>query len=326
MYQLRKYYWHPLPYLVASILTAFYWCLPEIAQAIVKQPNYRHYAHHDAGLITTYIQKLLVFPFGDLLSFGPRAFFVFPYWVLLIVLLRAFYIHTQKFWKKAGPVIAGLFILLWLFPNVLLYLEGSQASQSTGRVASGRIVNSKRMHFDGNNFTTYSFICYLAGRTFVHEKVRQVMIDAYAVCEETCLNRTFVVGEIGLRKGGRFLPHRTHQNGLSVDFMTPVLKNGKVYRSHHLFNLWGYTMEFDEKGKRGDLTIDYENMARHLLELKRAAKANGISIQKVIFDPVLQPYLMQTTVADEIKTLPFTKKRVIIRHDDHYHIDFGVDQ
>lgn len=325
MYQLRKYYWHPLPYLVAAILTAFYWYLPSIAQAIVKQPNYRHYAHHDAGVMTTYVQKLLVFPFGDLLSFGPRAFFIFPYWVLLIILLRALYIHTRKFWKVAGVIIGIFLFVLWLFPNLLLKLENAQASQSTGRVGGGKIVNSKRMHFQGENFTTYSFICYLAGRTFVHDKVRQTMLDAYTACQQIVPNRTFVIGEIGLKKGGRFLPHRTHQNGLSVDFMTPLLKKGKAYRSHHLFNLWGYTMEFDKQGKRGDLTIDYETMARHLLELKKAAKANGLQIRKVIFDPVLQPYLMQTTVSEAIKDLPFTKKRVVIRHDDHYHVDFGVN-
>ena len=326
MYQFRKYYWHPLPYFVATIFTAFYWYLPKIVQMIVKQPNYRHYAHHDAGVITTYIQKMLVFPFGELLSFGPRAFLVFPYWVLLIILLRALYIHTQKYAKIVAKVIGVVLIVLWLFPNLLLKLENSKASQSSGRVAGGKIVNSKRMNFNGDNFTTYSFICYLAGRTFVHDKVRQTMLDAYEVCEKTCLNRTFVIGEIGLRKGGRFLPHRTHQNGLSVDFMTPLLKNGKEYRSYHLFNLWGYTMEFDEKGQRGDLVIDYETMARHLLQLKIAAKENGIAIRKVIFDPVLRPYLLQTSVGEAIRDLPFTKKRVIIRHDDHYHVDFGVIQ
>ena len=38
--------------------------------------------------------------------------------------------------------------------------------------------------------------------------------------------------ETGFENGGKFRPHKTHQNGLSVDFMTPV-KN-KNNESVHL--------------------------------------------------------------------------------------------
>lgn len=35
----------------------------------------------------------------------------------------------------------------------------------------------------------------------------------------------YVYGETGLAHGGQIRPHRTHQAGLSVDFMVPVLDN-----------------------------------------------------------------------------------------------------
>jgi len=326
MYRLRKYWWHPLPYLIATALTIFYLKLPVIAQQIVANPNYRNYAHGDADTIVDFIQKSLVYPFGNMLDYGPRSFLVFPYWVLIIILLRAIYIHSRKFWKVTGAIIIVALLILWLSPNLLLKFENNKASQSSGTVANGRIANSKRMHFQGNNFTTYSFICYLAGRTFVHDKVRQIILDAYADCEKTCPDKKFVLGEIGLRKGGRFLPHRTHRNGMSVDFMTPLLKNEKPYHRNHPFNLWGYAMEFDNTGKQKSIRIDYETLAKHLLALKKASQTNDLRIQKVIFDPVLQPFLLKTSVGELIKDLPFTKKRVVIRHDDHYHVDFALDE
>ena len=324
MYRLRKYWWHPLPYLVATALTIFYLKLPAIAQQVVANPNYRNYAHGDADMIVSFIQKTLVYPFGNMLDYGPRSFLVFPYWVLLIIILRGIYIHSRKFWKGVGALAVMVFFILWFAPNLLLKFENGKGSLSSGSVANGRIANSKRMHFQGSNFTTYSFICYLAGRTFVHDKVRQVVLDAYTECEKTCPDKKFVIGEIGLRKGGRFLPHRTHRNGMSVDFMTPLLKKGKAYHRHHPFNLWGYAMEFDNTGKNGSIAIDYETLAKHLLALKKAAAKNNMAITKIIFDPILQPFLFQTSVGNSIQDLPFTKKRVVIRHDDHYHVDFGM--
>ena len=131
--------------------------------------------------------------------------------------------------------------------------------------------------------------------------------------------------ETGHKSGGRFLPHRTHRNGMSVDFMTPMLKNGKPYQSHHIFNLWGYGWEFDDTGKKGKVSIDYETMARHIMAVYETAPKHGLRIKKVIFDPVLQPYLFQTETGKKLKgKFYFTRHRVSFRHDDHYHIDFEI--
>ncbi len=322
---LKRYFKHPFPYLVAVVLTIFYFSLPSITQSIAAQPTFADYAYLDASKICHSIQKKMLFPFDKLLSKSQRATLVFPYYLLLLLLLRAVFIHTKKLWYWAGMALGVFLLLVFIFPGILLSFENDTQSKSIGHVANGRIENSKRMYYRGDNFTTYSFGGYLIGRTYVNDRIRKVMMEAYAACEKTCPEITFVLGEIGRKHGGKFLPHRTHQSGLSVDFMTPLLKKGKHYRSSsHLFNLWGYRHEFDNKGNMGKVSIDFETMAKHLYELQKATEAEGLVIQKVIFDPVLRPLLLATSYGPKIKNLPFTKKRVIVRHDDHYHIDFGI--
>lgn len=300
-----------------------FFCLPLLADWIVSDPVYTKYAGRDANRIVSHIQKALIFPFGKWLSVSKLSWLVIPYFFLLFAGIRYLF-RFKKFWRIFGIVSFSLLLFLYLFPNTLLILENNKPSIVQGSVANGSIKNAKRMYFRGDNFTTYSFVCYLAGRTFVHDKVRKTMVDSYQSCKESCPDITFIVGETGHPNGGHFPPHRTHRNGMSVDFMTPLLKNKKAYRSNHLFNLWGYRYEFDNEGKKGNLEIDYETMARHLIALEKAAKQNGLKIQKVIFDPVLRPYLLATASGKKIKHLPYTKNRVIIRHDDHYHVDFAL--
>ena len=322
---LKRYFKHPFPYLAALAIALLYFALPAICQWVAAKPTFADYAYLDASRICHSIQRKMVFPFGKFLSKVQRGYLVFPYWIVLFLLLRTVFIHTKKIWYYAGAGLTVLLFVLYLFPGTLQLLENDAKSKSIGHVANGRIENSKRMNFRGENFTTYSFGGYIFGRTYVHDRVRTIMLESYAACETLCPDVTFVVGEIGRKKGGKFLPHRTHQSGLSVDFMTPLLKKEKHYRSFsHIFNLWTYRHEFDNDGHMGKVSIDFETMAKHLYELHKATRKEGLVIQKVIFDPVLRPKLLATTYGPKIKHLPFTKKRVIIRHDDHYHVDFGI--
>ncbi|MBX2877363.1 MAG: penicillin-insensitive murein endopeptidase [Saprospiraceae bacterium] len=320
----RSVFRHPFPYIFAVLVTLIYISLWPISEWVTAKPGLVKYAEHDAPRIVGILRKGLLYPFGGVLTNTMRHALVFPYWLLLGFGIRALYLLGKPYWKYVLGTFTGILLLLYIFPGILLLFEGNLPSQSTGRVGKGSIVNAKRIPYRGANFTTYSFGGYLSGRTFVHDKVKTTVLDAYEICRETAPSTHFILGETGRKHGGAFIPHRTHQNGLSVDFMTPLLKKDRPYQRHHLFNLWGYAHEFDDKGKKGNLEVDYETMAIHLLAVKRAAKANGLRIQKVIFDPVLRPKLLATSMGKELRSLPFTKNRVIIRHDDHYHIDFKV--
>lgn len=322
----KKYFNNPFVYILVLFLSIFYFCLPLIAKWISSHTVYVQYATRDAGIIVEAIQQSFVAPFGKWIDQPLRHMLVVPYLLVVFTLIRAIYLHTKVFWKYAILTTLFLLLFLFIFPDTLMILDNDKSSISHPTIRAGKLSNGKRMNYRGDNFTTYSYLGYLFGRTYTNDKVKQIILDAYESSKETCPDITFVLGEIGFKKGGRFLPHRTHTNGLSVDFMTPLLKNGQHYRTNHLFNLWGYGIEFDDTGKIGNLAVDYETMAKHLYAIKLAAKKNGVRIDRIIFDPVLRPFLLKTAYGSKIKDLPFTRNRVIIRHDNHFHVDFGVSR
>lgn len=196
-----------------------------------------------------------------------------------------------------------------------------------GTVANGRLEGGVALRSAGANFSSYSASAQVLGRTYVHAKVAEVVAAAYKALETSAPGKVFVYGETGWKAGGRFKPHRTHQNGLSVDFMVPVVD--KAGRSVPLptgpFNRFGYDVEFDRAGRHGDLTIDFQAIAEHLYQLDRAARAQGIGVALVIFDRAYLPRLLATPRGAHLKqNLRFMKGKPWVRHDEHYHIDFAV--
>lgn len=196
-----------------------------------------------------------------------------------------------------------------------------------GTTANGRLENGVKLPRDGTNFVAYSDIAWLAGRTYVHSTVRDIVLDAYAQLASDAPNKVFMYAETGWENGGEFAPHKTHRNGLSVDFMTPV--RNKSGESVHLpaspLNRFGYDIEFDKQGRYEDLVIDYDALAAHLVALHKSAKARGYDIWRVIFDPPLQAGLFSTPHGPYIRQhITLSTKPAWVRHDEHYHVDFAV--
>ena len=197
-----------------------------------------------------------------------------------------------------------------------------------GTTASGRLKNGVALPVNGPNFESYTTLGDLLGRTWVHSRLRDVIVRSYKALETYRPGTVYVYGETGKQYGGSFKPHMTHQNGLSVDFMVPIVdsKNRSIPLPTNAFNKYGYGIEFDAKGQYGSYTIDFEAMAAHLLALKQEADRTGIGMWRVIFDPVLQPYLFATKNGSLLKenNISFSKKPSWVRHDEHYHVDFIV--
>ena len=196
-----------------------------------------------------------------------------------------------------------------------------------GTVAKGRLENGVALPSSGSNFSSFSTSAEIVGRTYVHSKVRDVVVTAYKALETAAPAKVFVYGETGWKSGGRFRPHRTHQNGLSVDFMVPVLD--KAGRSVPLptspFTRFGYDIEFDASGRYEDLAIDYAAVAEHLYQLDVAARAKDVGIALVIFDTDYLPRLLATPRGSYLKdNLKFMRSKPWVRHDEHYHVDFAV--
>jgi len=218
-----------------------------------------------------------------------------------------------------------------VFLAVLIGVQPSDAvaveSQCFGTVSNGRIEDSVKLPTSGPNFAAYSALGAAAGRTHVHSKVAEVIVSTYAALAADSPSTVFVYGETGWSSGGRIRPHRTHQNGLSVDFFVPVRgADGKsVALPASMTNRFGYDIEFDTNARYGRYTIDFLAISEHLHQLHKAATAKGIGIALVIFDTAFLPRLLSTPLGPYLRdNLRFMKGKPWVRHDEHYHVDFAV--
>lgn len=196
-----------------------------------------------------------------------------------------------------------------------------------GTVSNGHLKNGVKLPGEGKNFTAYSSLGVSLGRTHVHSKVAEIVVAAYAALEKSASEKVFVYGETGWQDGGRIRPHKTHKNGLSVDFMVPVTDGTgqSVCLPAGVSNKFGYNIDFDADARFEGYTIDFEAISEHLYQLHVAAKTHGAGIALVILDPPYLPKLFATKRGQYLKdNIHFMQGKAWIRHDEHYHVDFSV--
>lgn len=207
-----------------------------------------------------------------------------------------------------------------------------EVSVSTGTVRKGSLSNGSRFPRKGPNYKYFSGFSYLLfNRAWVHSSVYDITLEAYKECEKTCPNTKFLLMECSKKNGGRIWPHRTHQNGTSIDFGTPLIKNGKVFKRDHRYGVFHYTMKFDKNGalKRNEnIKIDFETMAKHILALEKAANKRNMYIKKVILKIDLKDDFFKTKSGKIVKRKKIYFAKVLPEmvdnvHDDHYHVDFA---
>lgn len=110
--------------------------------------------------------------------------------------------------------------------------------------------------------------------------------------------------------------------------MVPKTKKGRQHRWLDRIGVWHYALSFDEEGNWNELIqVDFEAMGQHLLALDDAARANGLSLKKVILKIELKDDFYATPSGREVQRrgIYFAKslsKVVNDLHDDHYHVDF----
>jgi penicillin-insensitive murein DD-endopeptidase len=211
----------------------------------------------------------------------------------------------------------------------ILVAPDANAAESVcyGTPSNGSLEGGVALAESGPNFTPYSSLGVSLGRTYVHSRVAAVVSSAYKALETSAPGKVYVYGESGWKGGGRFKPHRTHQNGTAVDFMVPVVdRDGKsVPLPTGVTDKFGYSLEFNKEAKYRDLSIDFEAVAEHLYALHQAAKAEGISISRAIFEKAYIPRLYETKRGAYIRSsVTFMQGEPWIRHDEHYHVDFAV--
>jgi penicillin-insensitive murein DD-endopeptidase len=267
---------------------------------------------------------------------------VYCYYLSLVILISR--IH-HFFWTRSlyrWVLLAKLlpFVILRIHPDLLVYFDNDQPSKSMGTPGNGSLVHGKRLPFKGENFQYFNFLSYLEGNCFVHEKVKQTLIAAYKICEQTCPGIKFSVGEGSKKSGGPYVfNHRTHQNGTSMDLQLVFKKDGKPYDPLSIFNGYGYGLDTDNKGNINksmpvnifpkNTMVDFETNAKFLLALDDACKRNGIAIRIVILKIELKPLLFaapsgQKLLARNIRFATALPKLLNDAHDDHFHVDFTI--
>ena len=233
-------------------------------------------------------------------------------------------------WILGLLVVTG--VLALRFGNDAARLaESPRPSVSHGTPDRGSLEHGKRLPTSGPNYQAYSLLGTLLGRNSVNSRVRQTVIDAYGTVARTEPGVEWVYGETGWPRGGAFPPHKTHENGLSVDFMVPV--RDRAGHSTRLptwpWRKFGYSLDFDSTGRGTgsirDLSIDFPAIAAHLVALADAAPRHGLAIDVVIFAPELERRLLAARGGDQLRgRIRFTRRPPWVRHDEHYHVNFRV--
>lgn len=225
-----------------------------------------------------------------------------------------------------------LYFLFFFIVSCSLSKRLERKSTSIGKVSSGQLKNGCKLPYLKSNYRYFSPLSYLVlNRKYVHNDVAKTLIATYKALEQEYPKYVWRYMECTKKKGGKLKGHRTHQNGLSVDFMSPMLtkKGNKTFLLNKM-GLWHYLLKFNEKGDwsfNKNISIDFNMMANHIIHLQRNALKNKLRIKKVILKINLKDDLFATSYGKELKRLPiyFVQKlsyKINEQHDDHYHIDF----
>lgn len=232
-------------------------------------------------------------------------------------------------WWQAGFIfflllaVATILFLgarIMLAPRVVLAQYDSQAGAT----------RYLTLPVSGANFKASSVLAYGVGRYYLKGAVAATILAAYDRLAQEQPQYRYLYAEMGWQGGGRFRPHRTHMQGISADFITPVFRvdgQGSLHPATlpvSIFNLWGYKIRLDAQGRYGDYRLDTSAMIAHLHALQEAGKPYRVRIVRVIFDPPLLALLRKNPSFTLLQGMVFMEKAAWFPHDSHYHVDFEI--
>ncbi len=208
--------------------------------------------------------------------------------------------------------------------------DNELASISKGSVSEGSLINGKLFPFSGSNFHYFDTLSYVNSRAYLNNKVKDAVLETYVDLKKEFPDRQFCIMECSNKNGGKIMPHRTHQNGLSIDFMVPLIKNQKPYYGLDTIGRKHYFLEFNKNGQYNfdtTVSIDFDLIAKHILLLSKQLNKRKLKISKVIFKIELKDKLFATPNGQLLKKsgIYFAQQLTPLinaLHDDHYHIDF----
>lgn len=279
---LKRLFKSPWPWILTLLACAIFFLLGDIIRLILPYTKYYYVPGFLADVAADKLRVDLAYPLSDFGNVNKGfKLLVIPYYLFWSYLL--FFAHLKLKWLYKYVLGATLLVLLFLriMPGTLRLFETSAESISVGKSTDGTIENARRMPFSKRGYSTYSFWGYLAGRTFVHEKVKDVVVESFKIASEKCDGRDFVLGETGLKDGGPIAFHKGKQNGMQVDVLLPFEKDGEPYTKCNIFNSWFYRSDIDKKEGFKELGVNYQHLKVHLLTLMQVAPKHGLVLRKV---------------------------------------------
>jgi penicillin-insensitive murein endopeptidase len=217
-----------------------------------------------------------------------------------------------------------LLLMLVGQPDAGPELRGEAISHGGG--SCGKLEGGVAVPCHGNNYEAFADTACALGRNYLHPRVRDTVVDAFESLHADRPTRRWQYGELGKAEGGALWPHKTHQNGLSADFFVPVVgaTGQPTLVPISATNKFGYGLEFSKNGVLGERVIDWSAIGAHLLALESAGAARGVRIERIILTPDFHRRLFRENPGVRRLAPLFMQKEAWVRHDEHYHVDFGV--
>lgn len=301
--KLNRWIRSPWPLVWALLFITIYFTLGEIIKLVLPYTKYNHVPGFVAEIAANKLRPKISYPISEIFNIkGSAGLFVIPYYLILGYLIVLIHVLVKPYYKYAFGVIILVLTFLRIFPDTLLLFDSSDPSISVGTSSNGTIENSRRLSFR-SGYSTYSYLGFLAGRTYVHHQLKDVLIETYQMLEEKHPNRTFVIGDCGLKYGGPISFHKEKQNGLQVDFLLPLNEDDAPYKGGNLLNSWDYKLVIDDDGSFEGKNVDLGALASHVTTLQSVSAKHGLVIKEVRMNPTIKKALLGKKLASLLKNV-----------------------
>ncbi|MGB0431681.1 MAG: penicillin-insensitive murein endopeptidase [Bacteroidia bacterium] len=296
----------PWPVILALLFTTIYFTLGEIIELVLPYTKYKNVPDFMSEPAANYVRPDISYPISDWFDMkGVGRIILIPYYLIIGYLVALAHLLLKPWYKYILGTGVLVVVFLRIFPGTLLLFDNNQPSISYGKSSNGSIEFAKRLPYKSDGYVTYSFTGYLAGRTFVHEKLKLAVLEAFELLSEKYNERQFVIGDCGLKEGGPMsFVGKEKQNGLEMDFMLPIVNlDGSAYQKQNITNYWNYDLDFDETGRLGGMEVDYGTLATMLATLQSTAIKHGLTIKKIEMHPDIKRGLLGKDLKSLIKNI-----------------------
>jgi hypothetical protein len=190
-----------------------------------------------------------------------------------------------------------------------------------------------KLPFRGNNYKFYGTISYhVLGRAFTRCNVHNTIVEAFFLSELNCTGVNFKILKSSAHTYGRLYDHNQKKSGKYCYFMTPMIRKGQPVKHYYRTGLFRFFLRYDKKGQlksNSKIRIDFDAMARFLINLDISAGKYGLRIKKIVFNRFYLKELFKSESGKLLKErdiyfAKYLSDKVNNRFDDIYYVEFEL--